>query len=156
MRAVPARSALFCGDLLHDLDFKVALGQQLLETGVFLLQRPQLFHVGRIQLAVALSPEIQRLLADTVLLGDLRDRRLVGLAENLDHLVFGESGLAHEAPRRSGAILSTFNWSENRPAGHPGILVPDKKVSRRARGSLVHLLNLKPFPDSLKRQIGLF
>lgn len=78
MRAVPARSALFCGDLLHDLDFKVALGQQLLETGVFLLQRPQLFHVGRIQLAVALSPEIQRLLADTVLLGDLRDRRLVG------------------------------------------------------------------------------
>lgn len=33
----------------------------------------------------------KRLFADAVLLRRLRDRRLIGFAENLDHLFFGES-----------------------------------------------------------------
>src|SRR5690606_21974128 len=62
---------------------------------VLLLQVAQLLDVGRFQLAEPLAPHVQGLLADAVLLGHLRDRRLVGLAQALDHLLFGESGLSH-------------------------------------------------------------
>jgi len=41
-----------------------------------------------------------------VLLRYFRYRRLVGLAEDLDHLVFGESGLVRGLLALSGAILS--------------------------------------------------
>src|SRR5262249_47447149 len=112
----------FCVDLLHHLDGQVALGEQLLQSRVLLLQRAQLLHVGCFQFAVPLAPHVQRLLADPVLLGDLRDRRLIRLAQDLDHLVLGESCLPHTLlALLAGAIFSTFNWSENRPAGQAGI-----------------------------------
>jgi len=52
--------------------------------------------------------------------GHVRYGHLVGLAENLDHLVFGESGLAHRLHASLGAILSSFDWSEKYPAGQGG------------------------------------
>lgn len=60
-----------------------------------LLQPPQLLDLGGLQLAVALAPDVQRLHTDSVLLGNLRNRRLVNLIEDPDYLLVGESGLAH-------------------------------------------------------------
>uniref|UniRef100_UPI0037841EF3 VOC family protein n=1 Tax=Rudaea sp. TaxID=2136325 RepID=UPI0037841EF3 len=46
-------------------------------------------------------------------------RRLVRLAQNLDHLFFSESCLPHRLlASLAGAIFSTFSRSENRRAGH--------------------------------------
>ena len=42
-----------------------------------------------------LPPGIDGLRAHAVLLGHLRDRPLIGFAENRDHLLLGESGLLH-------------------------------------------------------------
>src|SRR4051794_20957928 len=82
----------------NDLDLEVALRHQLLQPSVFLFQLTQALHVGRVELAELPAPHIDRLLADAVLLGDLRNRGLVGLAENLDHLLFGESTFTHSLP----------------------------------------------------------
>jgi transposase len=53
------------------------------------------FNIGGLQRPVVFPPTVDRLAADAVLLGHLRDRFLVGLPQDRHHLLFGESGLFH-------------------------------------------------------------
>jgi hypothetical protein len=108
----------FCGDFLHQLDFEVPLGEQLLQPGVLLLQLSELLHIIGGHAAETLSPRVDRLLADAVALSDLGYRITVRLArvpticssENLPFLM---------APSLSvGATFSSFSWSEKSRAGH--------------------------------------
>jgi hypothetical protein len=89
------RLPFFSRNLFHHVDLEVALGHQLLELGVLLLELPKPLHVDRLQLAESLAPGVDRLLADAVLLGHLRHRTLVRLAQDLDHLLFAEPTLLH-------------------------------------------------------------
>jgi filamentous hemagglutinin len=50
----------------------------------------------RLQPAEMLSPVVNGLLADPVLLGNLRDRRLVRLAQDGSHLFLGEPAFLHD------------------------------------------------------------
>ena len=54
----PVRSPFFSGDLLHDLDLEVAVGNDLLEAGVPLLELPQPLEVRGLQRAEARAPGI--------------------------------------------------------------------------------------------------
>src|SRR5579872_5357437 len=89
------RSPFFCGDFLQDLDVHNALGQYLLEPSVLGLKLPQPLHIHRLKLPEALAPGIDRDIADPVLLGYFRHRRLVRLAQDLDHLFFRKPCLLH-------------------------------------------------------------
>ena len=90
-----ARLPFFCRDLLHHLDLKIPLRNQLLELRVLLLELTQPLHIDCFQLAKALAPGVDRDIADTVLLGHLRYRRLVRLAQDLAHLLFAKPALPH-------------------------------------------------------------
>jgi hypothetical protein len=92
----------------HHLDLEVALGHQLLELGVLLLEMTQPLHVDRLELAEALAPQIDRLIRDPVLLGHFDHRRGVGLTQDPDHLLFRKSGLLHDSLAVRGAIFSKF------------------------------------------------
>jgi len=81
------------GDLLEDLDVEIPLGDQTFQPAVFLLEVSQTFHIGRLERGEMFPPGVDRLRADAVLLGDLRDRLFVGLTQNRDHLLFGEPRL---------------------------------------------------------------
>jgi hypothetical protein len=50
-----------------------------------------------------------------VLLRHFRDRRLIGFAENLDHLFFGESGLAHGLLAAVGSHPLNFHLVRKSP-----------------------------------------
>jgi hypothetical protein len=137
------RAHHFCRDLLHDLNLEVALGQELLQPGVLLLEAAKRLDVGGFELAVSLAPQVQRLLADAVLLRYFRYRRLVGLAEDLDHLVFGESDL------RMGSSLCREPSSQD-SAGRksPGRSDPKRNPSEVRRCSIVLLPAPKTNTDS--------
>jgi hypothetical protein len=62
------------------------------------MTRAQSLHIRRLELAEALAPGIQRLVAHFVFLGDLRDRCAVGFAKLGNHFFFGESALLHGLP----------------------------------------------------------
>ena len=87
------RSPLFLRDLAHHIYLEITLGNEALESGIFLFQLAQAPHVANLQLAVSLAPGVYRLLAYCVALRNLRYGPSIGLAQNLDHLVFGESAL---------------------------------------------------------------
>ena len=53
---------------------EIPLRHQLLQAVVLLLKLAQPLHVGGIELAELTPPDVDRLLTDTVFLGDLRDR----------------------------------------------------------------------------------
>lgn len=55
--------------------------------------------------AITLAPAIDRCIRDPVLLGDLRHRCGVGLAQDLDHLFFAKPGLLHGSPVRPWSHL---------------------------------------------------
>lgn len=82
------RSPFFCGDLLHHFDFKVALGQELLQPRILLLHLVQALHFVGIHDAVALAPAVDQLLAYAVLLGYFRNGSFVGFARDRHHLLF--------------------------------------------------------------------
>jgi len=100
---VPASSPLSAVDLLEGVDLEIALGEDALELGVLALQAPEPFDVGGIESAEVTTPVVDRLLADLVLPRDLRDRRLVSLAQDRDHLLFGETGFLHGLLASSGS-----------------------------------------------------
>jgi hypothetical protein len=61
---------IFCVDLLHDLDLRVALGNQLLQPRILGLQLLQAPHVVGLKRPKPLPPSVDRLLGDAVPLGD--------------------------------------------------------------------------------------
>lgn len=89
------RATIFCGDFLQDLNVQIPFTSQLFWPRVLLLQLPQSLHIHRFQLPKALASGVDRHVADTKLLGHFRHRCLIGLTQNLDHLLFGKSGLLH-------------------------------------------------------------
>lgn len=56
------------------------------------MQATQLLHLGCLQPILALAPQVERLLADAMLPGNVGRQCFVGLTKDLDHLVFAESG----------------------------------------------------------------
>src|SRR5690348_8596864 len=69
----PASSPFSAIDLLQGLDRHFPLGNHALELRVLGLELPQSLHIGGVKLAEAPPPDVDRLLADLVLLGHLRD-----------------------------------------------------------------------------------
>src|SRR5262245_15721244 len=67
----PARSPVFCGDLLHDLDLEITLDYQLLQS------------------------RVDRPLAELMPLDHDRYRLAIGLADDRDHLLFRETRFVH-------------------------------------------------------------
>ncbi len=76
----------------------IALGNQFLQLRVLGFQGAQPFDVGGLQLAKALAPSVNGLLADLVLLRDFGDRATVGLPQDRNHLILSESTLLHGLP----------------------------------------------------------
>jgi hypothetical protein len=72
------RRPFFSRDLLEDVDLEIAVSDHLLQPAVLLLQSAQALHIGGFEGPVPLPPRVDRLIADAVLLGDLRHRLLVG------------------------------------------------------------------------------
>jgi hypothetical protein len=58
--------------LFRHLDVQSQLRDQLLQSAILLLKLAQPLHIGGLQHPVALPPAIDRLIANAVLLGDLR------------------------------------------------------------------------------------
>jgi hypothetical protein len=54
------RQPLFCGDLLHDFDFKVPFRPDLLQLCIFLLQLMQALHASGLHVGKPLAPFINR------------------------------------------------------------------------------------------------
>ena len=81
-RAVPASSPFSAVDLLHDIDFEIALGHKLLELGILGFELAKAFDIGGLQLAQALAPGVDGLLAELMLLRNFGhldcDRLLAG------------------------------------------------------------------------------
>jgi hypothetical protein len=86
---------IFCGDLLHHLDLEVALGHQLLQPSVFLLELLQPPNVVGLERPEPLLPRVHRLVVHLVPPGDHRNPVAIPLAEDRHHLLFREPRLAH-------------------------------------------------------------
>ena len=91
----PSDRPLFSRDLLEDVDLQITVRHLLLQAAGFLLDLAHAFDVGRFQAAKVLPPALDRLGADAVLVRHVRDRLGVGLPEDRDHLLVGESRLLH-------------------------------------------------------------
>jgi hypothetical protein len=85
-----------CGDLRHDFDFKIALARQLLQQRIFGFERLQTLDVIRLHRHDALSPSVDRLLADTMLLRNSGHHPPVRLTKDRRHLFVRESALASD------------------------------------------------------------
>jgi hypothetical protein len=107
------RSPLFRVDFFHDIELNITLGDKLLQRRVFLLKLAKPSHIHRLKFALTFAPAVDRGFGHAVSLGDLTDRIAVGFAQYLDLLVFGESTLLHNSLALWGAIVSSFNRSEN-------------------------------------------
>jgi hypothetical protein len=64
-----------------------------------------------------LAPDVGRLLADLVLARRVGDRTSVGLAQDRNHLLFGESTLSHGLLARGGSHSLKFSVAVNSWAG---------------------------------------
>jgi hypothetical protein len=113
----PARSPVFCGDFLHHLDLEIPLGHQLLQPRILGLELLQAPDVARPKAAETLPPSVDRLLADTVPLGDGRYR--VAIRPRMIATICSPVKRALRiAPSESGASLSRIRWAEIPGAGH--------------------------------------
>src|SRR5262245_21399663 len=117
-------------------DLEITLGNQLLQPrilGLQLLQAPDLL---RLKPTETLTPRVNRLLADSVPLGDHRDRVAIRLADHRHHLLFRETRLAH-CSLRSGASLSRNQRSKISRAGQyhiPITVRQDRGISSEPSG----------------------
>jgi hypothetical protein len=107
------RSPLFRVDFFHDIELKITLGDKLLQPRVYLLKLAKPSHIHRLKFALTFAPAVDGGFGHAVSLGDLTDGIAVGFAQYLDLLVFGESTLLHNSLALWGAIVSSFNRSEN-------------------------------------------
>jgi hypothetical protein len=160
-----------CGDLLHDFDLEVALCDELLQAVVLGLESLQSLRIGGFHGAETLAPGVDGLLADLVLLGDLRDGPPIGFAKDRDHLLVGcigscasgSPGVAGKAsshasagPKNPGRSLTT-SWSSmtshrsiRRPLGNvrPGIKrTVAHRPPLRPSAAIASCLDPKPFPS---------
>ena len=89
--------------------------------------------------AEMLPPAVDRLRADAVLLGHLGHRLLVGLAEDRDHLLFGESRLLHGSlagPRAPFSQASTGPKIARQVTSPRGGGVKGGEAAERSAGTL--------------------
>src|SRR5450631_1830772 len=129
----PGALTIFCVDLLHHLELEVSVGNHLLEARILGLQGLQLLGVRHLHLPEPPPPHVDRLLAHSVLLGHLRDRRPVRLAQDLHHLLFAEPTLLHGSSGFPEGMFSGFSWSEKRQAGHPRRALPSYFLATSSR-----------------------
>lgn len=87
----------FCRNLFHHLDLQVAFRNKLFQSAVLGLELAQTPHILRPQRAEPLAPRVDRLLANPVSLGHLRDRVPIRLADNPHHLLVREPRLPHRS-----------------------------------------------------------
>ena len=87
------RLPFFCIDLLHDFDFKIALGQELLEAAIFPFEFGQPRRVGRLHAAVPAAPAVERCFTNRMLATQCLDGRLSRfcLAQDGNDLRFSKS-----------------------------------------------------------------
>jgi hypothetical protein len=79
---------------------------------------PQSTHVVKLKRSEPLLPGVDRLFADTMLLGHYRNRVPVGLPKHRHDLLVLESRLRVSASCPEASLLSNL-WSENLEAGQP-------------------------------------
>src|SRR2546421_2010135 len=97
---VRARLPFFCVDLLEHVDLEQAIGEQLLELPVLALEYLEPPRVVGRHRAEPLTPHVDRLVADAVLLRRASDVvRAVGLAQDLNHLLVAVLALLHRSLR---------------------------------------------------------
>jgi hypothetical protein len=113
-----------------DVDLELAIGHHLFQPAIFLLQLTQAFQIGGLECAEVLSPAVDRLGADTMLLGYLRHRPGIGLAQDGHHLLFGESSLFH------GSLVTPRAPFSQASAG-PKITEHVRGLAKCARGNLL-------------------
>jgi hypothetical protein len=124
-----AGSPLFLIALLHQIDLKIAFGEQLLELDLLSLKALEAFDVGRLQSVEMPAPGIDGGFADFVLPGRVANRCPAGLLQRCYDLLITESTLSHvlflsvEEPSlqkllvqrsRAGQVLSMFTSDNTR------------------------------------------
>jgi hypothetical protein len=112
---------------------EIPLGQQLLQPCVLGLDLSQTLHIHRLELAESLAPGVDRHIADPVLLGDLGHRGLIGLTQDLYHLLFRKSGLFHGSSLSEKTIFRSFSWDANRLAGQIAAARAHRKMTNQQR-----------------------
>src|SRR5690606_20502145 len=111
-QAEPARSPLFCVDLLHDVDFELSINQQLAQPGILPFQRFEPFDFVRFHAAELLAPRINRRFAHAMALSHFGDCVLVGLAQDPNDLLIAVSRLLHLPLAIEEAIISSYLGSK--------------------------------------------
>ena len=78
------------------MDVQVSLGQQLLELAVFGFKLTQPPRIGYVHAAVFGAPFVEGGVAETAFAAQLLDRQAcLGLLDEADDLLFGESAFSH-------------------------------------------------------------
>src|SRR5262252_10940071 len=94
-------SGVFSQRLRQHVLVEREIGDQTLQSGVFVLELPQAAELAHAQMRVLLLPRIERGLADPQLPAHVADRRAAfGLAQRVRDLLLGESRALHEVPSR--------------------------------------------------------
>ena len=91
----PAHACAYHFFRVISLSTSISRSRSATKPAVLLLELPQPLHIGGLQRAEVFPPGVERLGADAVLFGHLRNGPLIGLAEDRHHLLFGKPGLLH-------------------------------------------------------------
>jgi hypothetical protein len=75
-----------------------ALSDEFIQLRVLKFQCTLLLDIGWLQLSETFAPSVNGLLADFMLLGDLRNRTAICFAQDRNHLFLGESAFLHGLP----------------------------------------------------------
>ena len=95
MRSLASHASLqfFAVDLAHQVDFQIAVGQQLLQLAVLGFQRLQALDVLRLQTVEMCTPTVDRLLTNLSLLGRLRHAGSLSFPQRGHDLLVSKSAL---------------------------------------------------------------
>lgn len=111
----PARPPFFCSVLLHHIDLQVALYDQPARPGVFLHKILESLDIAAGHLAKTSSPDIDHPLAHGMTLGHIGHRILVGIAQDLDDLLVGNT-----------ALLQRFFATTRKPSSHDSTVLKNQ------------------------------